>query len=85
MPQFNPSMSALAAVIIITIWLALRIFHDRSKRRRLPPGPPGWPLMGNIGDFPKEDRWITFSKWAEQYGQSLPHYTNEYTEYSHTR
>lgn len=35
---------------------------------RLPPGPPGKPIMGNAGDMPNEQEWETFSKWAKIYG-----------------
>ncbi|KAF8576736.1 cytochrome P450 [Ramaria rubella] len=35
---------------------------------RLPPGPPGKFIMGNAGDLPSEQEWLTFSKWAKIYG-----------------
>ena len=38
---------------------------------RLPPGPRGWPIVGNVGDMPKQQEWTTFSKWARDYGASL--------------
>ena len=38
---------------------------------RLPPGPRGWPIVGNVTDMPKQQEWVTFSKWAKHYGASL--------------
>ena len=38
---------------------------------RLPPGPRGWPIVGNVTDMPKQQEWVTFSKWARDYGASL--------------
>ncbi|KAG2139863.1 cytochrome P450 [Suillus bovinus] len=36
-----------------------------------PPGPPGWPLVGNIADIPHNKAWLTFAKWGKKYGDIL--------------
>ncbi|KAG2133523.1 cytochrome P450 [Suillus bovinus] len=36
-----------------------------------PPGPPGWPLIGNIADMPHNKAWLTFAKWGKKYGDIL--------------
>ncbi|KAG2040709.1 cytochrome P450 [Suillus americanus] len=33
-----------------------------------PPGPRGWPLVGNIQDMPRIKPWLTFAEWGEKYG-----------------
>ncbi|KAG2366904.1 cytochrome P450 [Suillus spraguei] len=33
-----------------------------------PPGPRGWPLVGNVPDVPKVKRWLTFAEWGKKYG-----------------
>ncbi|KAG1758394.1 cytochrome P450 [Suillus occidentalis] len=33
-----------------------------------PPGPRGWPLIGNILDMPRIKPWVTFTEWGEMYG-----------------
>jgi hypothetical protein len=50
-------------------WLAVR---QASKRRKmgLPPGPTGWPLIGNLLDWPLSAQWVTFTQWAKQYGMT---------------
>ncbi|KAH7910744.1 cytochrome P450 [Hygrophoropsis aurantiaca] len=34
----------------------------------VPPGPSGWPIIGNLLDMPTEDPWLSYSKWAKQHG-----------------
>ncbi|KAF8587788.1 cytochrome P450 [Ramaria rubella] len=36
--------------------------------RRLPPGPCGLPIIGNVLDIPPLHQWETFSHWEKQYG-----------------
>ncbi|KAG2070197.1 cytochrome P450 [Suillus decipiens] len=33
-----------------------------------PPGPRGWPLIGNIRDMPQIKPWLTFAEWGKKYG-----------------
>ncbi|KAG1804551.1 cytochrome P450 [Suillus subaureus] len=33
-----------------------------------PPGPRGWPLVGNIQDIPQIKPWLTFAEWGKKYG-----------------
>ncbi|KAG2117033.1 cytochrome P450 [Suillus discolor] len=33
-----------------------------------PPGPQGWPLIGNILDMPRVKPWLTFTEWGQKYG-----------------
>ncbi|KAG1734315.1 cytochrome P450 [Suillus lakei] len=37
-----------------------------------PPGPRGWPLVGNISDIPHIKPWLTFAEWGKKYGECLP-------------
>ncbi|KZW00539.1 cytochrome P450 [Exidia glandulosa HHB12029] len=37
-------------------------------RHRLPPGPPGWPLIANLFDVPRKYEWLAFAEWAKRYG-----------------
>ncbi|KAG6919294.1 hypothetical protein DXG01_007426 [Tephrocybe rancida] len=39
----------------------------RSQRAPLPPGPKGYPLVGNVLDMPSKQEWVTFGQWREQY------------------
>ncbi|KAG2070293.1 cytochrome P450 [Suillus decipiens] len=33
-----------------------------------PPGPRGWPLVGNVLDMPRINPWLTFAEWGRKYG-----------------
>jgi hypothetical protein len=35
----------------------------------LPPGPKGYPLLGNMLDMPSSEEWLTFTQWGEKYGE----------------
>ncbi|KAG6917741.1 hypothetical protein DXG01_001279 [Tephrocybe rancida] len=39
-----------------------------QRKRGLPPGPKGWPIVGNLFDMPKETMWHTFAEWGKTYG-----------------
>ncbi|OJA17360.1 hypothetical protein AZE42_13844, partial [Rhizopogon vesiculosus] len=32
------------------------------------PGPPGWPVIGNISDMPHVKPWLTLAEWGKKYG-----------------
>ncbi|KAG1907690.1 cytochrome P450 [Suillus fuscotomentosus] len=40
----------------------------RKNPAPYPPGPPGWPLIGNVADMPHNRAWLTFAKWRKKYG-----------------
>ncbi|KAG5716246.1 O-methylsterigmatocystin oxidoreductase [Termitomyces sp. T112] len=50
------------------VYLLGKLFH-RAQRGPLPPGPKGYPLIGNILDMPSKQEWATFAQWGERYGQ----------------
>ncbi|KAG1781056.1 cytochrome P450 [Suillus placidus] len=41
---------------------------SKKKPAPYPPGPLGWPLIGNILDIPHIKAWLTFTKWGKKYG-----------------
>ncbi|KAH6765392.1 ferulic acid 5-hydroxylase 1 [Perilla frutescens var. hirtella] len=43
------SLEAKPLFIFFTIPFLLLIFLSRFRRKRYPPGPPGWPVIGNMG------------------------------------
>ena len=37
----------------------------------LPPGPKGFPLIGNLFDMPVEKAWVVYDEWRKTYGKVL--------------
>lgn len=67
--DFTMYLSVVLSLALVGIVVAL----DRlvkSRRSRLPPGPKGLPILGNILDMPKRHEWLTYTKWGREYGTS---------------
>ena len=71
-----PSMWAVVSIVAV---LLLAAYRARKMRLRLPPGPPGLPLLGNLFDMPMKNLGQGFAKLALKYGRlrmvSLSAYT----------
>ena len=35
----------------------------------LPPGPKGYPLIGNLFDIPVDKPWVVYDEWRKTYGK----------------
>lgn len=40
----------------------------KKNLKPYPPGPRGWPLIGNVLDMPRIKPWVTFTEWGQMYG-----------------
>lgn len=60
------------AAVLLFFLIAFRAVHRYQRRKRLPypPGPPGWPLIGNLLDVPPSFPWLAFTKYSKEYGMS---------------
>lgn len=60
-----PSYAALGAAVV----LLLTVLYLRPNRyAKLPPGPPGIPVLGNLLQLPKHFAFLKFHEWSKQYG-----------------
>lgn len=63
------------ATVLFTVLGAIMKRRRRSNPRGLPrpPGPKGYPIIGNLWDMPRMDEspWIAYDKMRETYGQVL--------------
>ncbi len=62
---------ALFAVTTVLLTFFLQRYRTR-KNLPLPPGPKGWPLIGNLLDIPSHSEWITYHKWSKELGKRIP-------------
>ena len=37
----------------------------------LPPGPKGYPLIGNLFDMPVDKPWVVYDEWRKTYGKNF--------------
>jgi hypothetical protein len=71
-PAMTFSLNALDSFfVLLGIFLLAHFWAFGAKRGRLPPGPIGLPLIGNLLDMPSEQEWLTFAKWGELYGEHI--------------
>ena len=56
-------LAGIAAGLVGT----LVVRYLKSPWRKLPPGPPGLPFIGNALQF-KSEQWLQYSSWRKEYG-----------------
>ncbi|KAF8516538.1 putative CyP450 monooxygenase [Hysterangium stoloniferum] len=70
-PQQYLCLGFLTTAISLVIVVLAHIVSNRRRIPRglkLPPGPPGNLLVGNVADLPAFNEWKTYGKWAKEYG-----------------
>ena len=77
-----------------TLFFGVMLFRLWKKGRNgnpnglpLPPGPKGYPLIGNLFDMPVDKPWIVYDEWRKTYGKTyiinslLPQITGHFRWY----
>ena len=59
-------------VLALVCLVFASLYRIYRSRRRLPPGPKGYPIIGNIYDVPPTEGWTAFKAMSERYGQYTP-------------
>lgn len=55
----------------VALFAALLYPRKSQSKYPLPPGPKGYPLIGNIPQVPVERSDIQFAKWSKEYSESF--------------
>ncbi|KAI0263954.1 cytochrome P450 [Gloeopeniophorella convolvens] len=63
--------SGVVALIICLAFLTLARKAGKQRRQSLPPGPRGWPIIGNLFDIPARHSWLAYVKMGQKYGSDI--------------
>lgn len=61
---------SLYAILLLGLTAYSVVRYIRSPYRKLPPGPKGYPIIGNFLNI-GEKQWHVFTEWKKVYGETI--------------
>lgn len=62
-------LAILLASLLMGLYFRNRVIG--ASRPPLPPGPKGYPIIGNVLTIPTQSAWICYTELAKQYGKQV--------------
>ena len=67
-------------IVTVAVGCIALVRFARWRRSDLPPGPRGYPIVGNLFDLPPTHMWEKFAEFGQQYGTlSVPNLYSVFT------
>ena len=70
---YSPYYKLAALFLGVMLFRQLKNGRDGGNPNGLPlpPGPKGYPLIGNLFDMPVDKSWVVYDEWRKTYGIPL--------------
>ena len=65
-----PSSTKIVLLGLVAAWIWKK-YSAVQKHLPYPPGPKGYPLIGNVFDMPTEYAWISVYEMKKKYGNNF--------------
>lgn len=67
-PKLTSLSGMLLSAVIIFVSYQISAYISRG---RSPPGPPGFPIIGNALQIPADHQWLKWHQWKQKYGDIM--------------
>ncbi|KAF9002580.1 cytochrome P450 [Cyathus striatus] len=66
----HPQLFALGVALVLWVFRT-RGYRSNPKKLPLPPGPKGYPFIGNLLNFPTYKPWLVYAEWCKKFNSDI--------------